>query len=183
MQRPPRRQPRSAATFQPKPLPGATMLADAPRPAASGSHDRQLLIDDFESALREESALNAEDRDSIIRQFRDALDNAPTQLGPPDVEELQRSFAQAVRTMAEEQMIDPAEQDTLLRQLQETVGVLEGDAVRRATEHARRVAQDGPEKAAEWLAAQQAPAASPTPSSSLPAAPLGLGAAARRRRR
>lgn len=182
MQRPPRRGPRvvNPVQWQATP-PSAAAKADVAA-AMPDAPERQRVVDDFEAALREDPALTAEERDTILRSFRDALHNAPVQLGAPDVDELRASFARVVQTMAEERFIEPSEQEGLMRQLFDAAKVLDSDEVRQSTEFARRIQQDGEAKALEWLAAQNKPA-EPRPALPPASAIPGLGVPLRRRRR
>lgn len=181
MQRPPRRGPRVVTATQWQATPAAA-AAKAEAAAMPDAPDRQRVIDDFEAALREDQALSAEDRDTILRSFKDALHNTPVQLGAPDVDELRASFVRVVQTMAEERFIEPSEQEGLMRQLFDAAKVLDSDEVRQSAEFARRIQQDGEAKALEWLAAQHKPGEQ-RPSAPAPAKPPALGAPVRRRRR
>jgi len=179
MQRPPRRGSRVVNPVQWQAPAAAAAQVAAAMPDAP---ERQRVIDDFEAALREDPGLTAEERDTILRSFKDALHNAPVQLGAPDVDELRASFVRVVQTMAEERFIEPSEQEGLMRQLFDAAKVLDSDEVRQSTEFARRIQQDGEAKALEWLAAQRKPSA-PQQAAPQPSSMPGLGMPVRRRRR
>lgn len=151
--------------------------------------DRQKLVAEFEHALGEERNLSAEERDSILEQYRSALQIAPVDLAPPDIEDLRASFLEMTDSLAQEQVIQPSERDGLVRQFNAAIETLGSAEVQRSAEYARRAERDGVDAAGTWLAAQGAP----VESAAMPAAPQmpfagaagqapGTGLRARRRR-
>lgn len=179
MHRPPRH---GSRTIDPTRLQRTAVSATAAAQFAEASDDshHQRLIDEFDAALRDEPELSAEERESVLRQFREALQNAPVQLGAPDLEALQANFAGTVGAMAQEQMIHASDREGLIRNFQEALQPLADEQVRRSSELAARIERDGAEKAGEWLATQ---GGATQESMASPILPQGLAPSMSRRRR
>jgi len=162
MHRPPRRVPRAAnpVSVQSRVAAGETQAGVAP--AADGL-DRQRLVDEFEAALREERDLGAEERDAIVRQYRNALQIAPVELAPPDLDALRASFLQMTEAMSQEQVIKSSEREGLVQQFYSAIEPLDSAELRRSTEFARRLQEDGVEAANAWRSAQVDDATSAEP--------------------
>lgn len=118
--------------------------------------DRTRLLEDFEDALAKNPSLNAEERDTAMRRYADALSQAPVTLGVPALEEIKESFRLAIDGMIESNELNPGEKEGLIDQMKEALQAVDSEEIRLSYEYAHRLEQDGPEKAAQWMAERKA---------------------------
>lgn len=190
MRQPPRRgtRPDNAPTLQHRVVADSFVPGNVAPPEPRDGIDRQRLVAEFEHALAEERDLSAEERDSILEQYRSALQIAPVELAPPNIDDLRASFLEMTATLAQEQVIQSSERDGLVRQFNDAIETLDSAEVQRTGEYARRVDRDGVQAAGAWLAAQgqtEVPVAlpsAPLPFSAAMSQAPGTGLRARRRR-
>lgn len=185
MQRPPRR-PLGGLNIKSLQQHALTAVSEqAQEGGPDDGRDYQRLIREFEAVLEEDVHLNADERETILRQYADALHQVPVEIGPPDIDGLKRNFSQAIETMIADNALSPAERDSLERQMQESLRAVESPEVLRANEYARRLREDGLSEANAWLASDGADVAQSTADDVLASGgvPLGTSPPARRRRR
>ena len=147
---------------------------------------RKQLFGDFEEMLGNQGNIDAADRDSLLRHFRDALDEQSAASEPVDVERMQADVAQTLDLMQQHGLIDSQDSADMGEAFARALQPLQNETLQRATEFARRCREDGQESASQWLAAQStgAPAAAPAVSQSIPAHVAGaLDASQPRKRR
>jgi hypothetical protein len=185
MHRPPRRAPRAANPASIRDRAAASAPASAPAGSAAAKADgvdRQRMIDEFEAALLEERDLGADEREAILRQYREALDIAPVELAPPNLDALRASFLQMTEAMAQDNVIESSEREGLVHKFYAAIEPLDSAEVRRSMEYARRVQAGGVEEAGAWLAAQS-DTGSPAPAPAAEYAPTLAPVPRARRRR
>ncbi len=127
---------------------------------------RKQLYGEFEDLLSGQGSIDAADRDSLLRHFRDALDEQSATSEPVDVDRMQADVAQTLELMQQHGLIDSQDSMDMGQAFAKALQPLQNETLQRATEYARRVREDGEEAANQWLAAQAdgaATAASPGP--------------------
>ncbi len=132
---------------------------------------RKQLYGEFEDLLSGQGSIDAADRDSLLRHFRDALDEQSATSEPVDVDRMQADVAQTLELMQQHGLIDSQDSMDMGQAFAKALQPLQDETLQRATEFARRCREDGQESANQWLAAQSAGAgASALPmSQSIPA--------------
>lgn len=155
MQRPPRRR---QAALRIEDIQRSISSAHGSENAAEAGHpnaqSHRSLVEDLESILAEDIQLDADQRDTIVRQYAEALRKGPIEVNAPDLEGLKNSFSRVIDTMIEEEALAPFEREELERQMQDVLHTLDTPDIKRANEYAARLQRDGAEAAAKWLADQ-----------------------------
>ena len=151
----------------------------------SRTADHEQMLAQLDASLAENPDVDAADRETILRHFRDALENeaasasTPAQAGPDRAQ-----WMETLDLLVGNQLLDDSDRNELVRQFDDAMGSLQSDAMQTATGFARRCSEQGEAAAQEWLTAQLRSSSS---NGSAPAtAPAGLPAhvamALRRRR-
>ncbi len=149
----------------------------------SRTADHEQMLAQLDASLAENPDVDAADRETILRHFRDALEteaasaNSSESVGPDRAQ-----WMETLDLLVGNQMLDETDRNELVRQFDDALGSLQTDAMRTATEFARRCKDQGEAAAQEWLTAQLGS----TESGNSHEEPLGLPAhvamALRRRR-
>lgn len=115
---------------------------------------RKQLYGEFEELLSGQGSIDAADRDSLLRHFRDALDEQSATSEPVDVARMQSDVAQTLELMQQHGLIDSQDSVDMGQAFAKALQPLQDETLQRATEYARRVRDDGEEAANQWFAAQ-----------------------------
>ena len=115
---------------------------------------RKQLYGEFEDLLSGQGSIDAADRDSLLRHFRDALDEQSAASEPVDVDRMQADVAQTLELMQQHGLIDSQDSVDMGQAFAKALQPLQNETLQQATEYARRVREDGEEAASHWLAAQ-----------------------------
>jgi len=115
---------------------------------------RKQLYGQFEELLGGQGNIDAADRDSLLRHFRDALDEQSAATEPVDVDKMQSDVAQTLDLMQQHGLIDSQDSVDMGQAFAKALQPLQNETLQRATEFARRVREEGEEAASQWLAAQ-----------------------------
>lgn len=149
----------------------------------SRSADHEQMLAQLDASLAENPDVDAADRETILRHFRDALEDeaasatASTTVGPDRAQ-----WMETLELLVDNQMLDETDRNELVRQFDDALGNLQTDAMRTATEFARLSRDQGDAAAQQWLTTQLA-ATEPAPAhNEPPALPAHVAMALRRRR-
>jgi hypothetical protein len=115
---------------------------------------RTQLYNQFEELLGGQGNIDAADRDSLLRHFRDALDDQSAASEPVDVDTMQADVAQTLGLMQQHGLIDSQDSMDMGQAFARALQPLHNETLKRATEFARRVHEEGEEAANQWFAAQ-----------------------------
>jgi len=124
---------------------------------------RKQLFGEFEEMLSSQGNIDAADRDSLLRHFRDALEEQSAASEAVDVDRMQADVAQTLDLMQQHGLIDSQDSVDMGEAFAKALQPLQDETLQRATEFARRVREDGQESANQWLAAQSAGKAATVP--------------------
>ena len=173
MARPPRRavrKPASDAALQRRAAEAEVAVSSAD---VDDGIDRDAILAEFESALREQPGIGPEGLDFLMPFMRDAVEQAS--LAPSRVELDAKSWMATFDAIVGD-TLDEAERNAFVRQLNEAIEPLNEAGTKVALEFARRLQSDGEVAALDWLAEQRraaekeaAAAASPGDRRSVPA--------------
>lgn len=120
------------------------------------TEERDRLLAQLDASLGRNGQLDAGERETIVRNFKHALDEAPAAAGDdrgqagPDP----RQWAATLDMLHQNQVIDDSDREALMQQFDRSMQVLQSPAVQTATEFARRCESDGETQAREWLTGQ-----------------------------
>ncbi|WP_363799525.1 hypothetical protein ABU614_04905 [Lysobacter firmicutimachus] len=144
------------------------------QPFTPTQEQRDQMVADFEALLREQSGIDAADRDALMHHFTRALDEAkPDEVADPQA--LMANLSQTLDVLQESRVIEAGDRDGLSKAFAEP---LNNPTVKRALEFAQRRQRDGEDKALQWLQAQAdgetSAAANGNGGGATPAPPAGL---------
>lgn len=115
---------------------------------------RKDLYGEFEELLRGQGNLEAADRDSMLRHFRDALNDEAALSAPVDFARMQADVASTLGLMQQHGIIDGDDGQQMEQVFAKALRPLQDESLQRAVEFGRRVREDGQESAGEWLASE-----------------------------
>ena len=142
------------------------------QPFTPTQEQRDQMVADFEALLREQSGIDAADRDALMHHFTRALDEAkPDEVADPQA--LMVNLSQTLDVLQESRVIQAGDRDGLSKAFAEP---LNNPTVKRALEFAQRRQRDGEDKALQWLQAQAdgETSAAANGGGATPAPPAGL---------
>ncbi|WP_064748029.1 hypothetical protein [Lysobacter antibioticus] len=142
------------------------------QPFTPTQEQRDQMVADFEALLREQSGIDAADRDALMHHFTRALDEAkPDEVADPQA--LMANLSQTLDVLQESRVIQAGDRDGLSKAFAEP---LNNPTVKRALEFAQRRQRDGEDKALQWLQAQAdgETSAAANGGGATPAPPAGL---------
>ena len=157
MARPPRQAPpRKRTALDPVRL-GLNVAADRDQAPPRGALDPQVGIDQllqqFESALREDPAIDSQTRELLQQQFKQAHSDADLGSGSGSVPAvLDRSvWLDAIQALQANGAVAENEVNELIRQFEQALQPLQRRESRLAIEFSRRIQTEGQEKALAWF--------------------------------
>ncbi len=149
----------------------------------SRTADHEQMLAQLDASLADNPDVDAADRETILRHFRDALESEAAAATPavsvgPD----RAQWLQTLDLLVDNQVLDEPDRNELVRQFDDAMGSLQTDAMRTVSEFSRRCTENGEAAAQEWLTGQlgDIPAFDSTPEPL--ALPAHVAMALRRRR-
>lgn len=120
---------------------------------SSLEQSKTKIIEEFESALREQPGMDDEGLEFLMGIFRKTVDETPldASLAPTDPAD----FAKTLNLLVENGVLGEDDRNDLVRHCEESFAPLRDKDVQIALEFAERLSRDGESKAMEWLEAQQ----------------------------
>lgn len=115
---------------------------------------RNQLYGQFEELLGGQGNIDAADRESLLRHFRNALDEQSATSEPVNVDKMQADVAQTLDLMQQHGLIDSQDSMDMGQAFAKALQPLQNETLHKATEFARRVREEGEAAASLWLAAQ-----------------------------
>lgn len=121
----------------------------------SRTADHEQMLAQLDASLADNPDVDAADRETILRHFRDALETeaasaSPAQSVGPD----RAQWMATLDLLVGNHMLDETDRNELVRQFDDAMGSLQNDALHTATEFARRCREQGEGAAQDWLSGQ-----------------------------
>ncbi|KIQ97145.1 hypothetical protein [Lysobacter sp. A03] len=149
----------------------------------SRTADHEQMLAQLDASLAENPDVDAADRETILRHFREALESeAASASTPQSVGPDRAQWMETLDLLVGNQMLDETDRNELVRQFDDALGSLQNDALRTATEFARRCNEQGEASAQEWLSGQLRSAQANPSQDHTMALPAHVAMALRRRR-
>lgn len=149
----------------------------------SRTADHEQMLAQLDASLAENPDVDAADRETILRHFRDALESeaasaSTSQSVGPD----RAQWMETLDLLVANQMLDESDRNELVRQFDDALGSLQNDALRTATEFAQRCREQGEAAAQAWLTEQMGSAQTAASADHAMGLPAHVAMALRRRR-
>lgn len=150
----------------------------------SRAADHEQMLAQLDASLASNPDVDAADRETMLRHFRDALESEPAAVdGAPQAGPDRRQWVETLDLLAQDRLLDEDDRNDMLRQFDDAMGSLQSDAVRTATEFSQRCQRDGEGAAQQWLADRmRADAGTGDPHDEPAGLPAHVAMALRRRR-
>ena len=103
---------------------------------APDAMQKQRTLEEFEQALRQSMEIDASERDTLLRHFHDALEQPLTDA--PMVGPDRNQWLSTLDELQAAQLIDAPDREALINTFDESMSVLQSEAVQAALQHARR---------------------------------------------
>src|SRR3546814_15142601 len=108
---------------------------------------RKQLFGEFEEMLGSQGNIDAADRDSLLRHFRDALDEQSAASAPVDVDRMQADVAQTLDLMQQHGLIESQGSADMGKAIAKALQPLPDDTLQTPTEFTPRPRADDPDSA------------------------------------